>query len=365
MNRLTTPAWMLGACAALALTACGGGTPADAIGGTVSGLAAGATVGLEENNSTVLSVSGNAGFEFPGPLPANTPYVVTVASQPAGETCSVANGSGTMDANGDPIDNVAVNCVAGTTVGGTVSGLPAGASLTLSDGNSTLAVAANGNFAFTDLYPNAAVYAVSVAAQPSGELCTVANGAGAVDANGDAVSSVTVTCAAAPALSGTVAGLAPNATVLLTDGGSQQLVSGSGPYAFTDTFAPGAIYQVSVVTQPVGQTCAVANATGTFDGNGDPINNVSVTCTTNGTVGGMVSGLAAGATLTLTDGSTTLAVTANGGFVFSDLYAAGAPYAVSVTGQPSGQTCTIVGGTGLGNLDAGDDAVTSVNITCM
>ncbi len=364
MNLLTTPAWILVACAALVLTACGGGTPVAAVGGTVTGLAAGAAVDLQDNNSTVLAVSGSAAFEFPGTLPANTPYAVTVAAQPPGATCSVANGSGTMDGNGDPVTNVLVNCVPGTTVGGTVSGLAAGSTLTLTDGNTTLPVTTSGNYAFSDLYPNAATYTVSVAAQPSGQQCNVSNGTGAVDTSGDVVNSVTVTCAASPALSGIVVGLAPNAIVTLTDGSSQLIVAASGPYAFADSFAPGSVYQVGVVAQPVGQTCAVANYTGTFDMNSDPVSNVTVACTTNGAVGGTVTGLAAGASLILTDGNTTLTVTANGGFSFTDLYGPGALYAVSVLGQPNSQTCTVMGGTGSGAVDASDDAVTTVNIAC-
>jgi hypothetical protein len=228
-------------CGALALAACGGGgtSEAAAVGGTVTGLAAGATVSLQENNAAALSVSGSTGFEFPATLAANTPYTVTVATQPAGATCSVVNGSGTVDANADAVTNVSVVCQAGNALSGTVTGLPANAVLTLSDGNSSLPVNANGSFAFTDLFTSGASYTVSVAAQPAGTQCTVANGSGAIDANGDPVSNIAVSCAPAVAAAGTVGGsvqgLAPGNTLTLVDGVGTVTVAFNGSFVFADT----------------------------------------------------------------------------------------------------------------------------------
>jgi hypothetical protein len=363
MNRSRIGACVFAVGFALALSACGGGNDAAVVGGSITGLAAGTSVTLQENKVTALSVSGSAAFEFPATLPADSAYTVTIAAQPAGATCSVVNGSGTIDDNADSVQNVAVVCQPGTTLGGTVTGLPANTTLTLSDGISSLPVAANGAFAFADLFANGAGYAVSVSAQPSGELCTVMNGSGAIDAIGDAVTTIAVNCAPAPSLGGTVAGLAANATFALSDGSTTLAVTANGAFGFSDSFAPGAGYSVSVAAQPAGQTCTVANGAGIVDAAGDGVTNVTVSCTTNGTVGGSVQGLAANGAVTLGDGVSTVAVSANGSFAFADLFSAGQGYAVTVTGQPANQTCTVVNGSG--TLDANDDGIANIGVSCI
>ena len=60
------------------------------------------------------------------------------------------------------------------------------------------------------------------------------------------------------------------------------------------------------------------------------------------TIGGTVSGLTTGTSVTLLDnGSDSLAVTANGKFTFKTALATGATYNVTVGTQPSGLVCKI------------------------
>lgn len=87
------------------------------IGGTVSGLNSGASVVLQNNGGNNLTQSANGGFTFSSTIAAGSPYIVTVLTQPTGQTCTVQNGSGT--ANGD-VTNVAVSC--STTSGPAVVG---------------------------------------------------------------------------------------------------------------------------------------------------------------------------------------------------------------------------------------------------
>lgn len=75
--------------------------------GTVSGLVAGTAVTLSDGQ-VLLPVAVNGAFAFPGALDIGATYDVTVATQPAGLTCTVLNGSGTVVAN--VAVNVAVNC---------------------------------------------------------------------------------------------------------------------------------------------------------------------------------------------------------------------------------------------------------------
>jgi hypothetical protein len=80
------------------------------VGGTVAGLTGSGLV-LQESvpgSVTNLSISANGPFAFLSNLHSGQTYTVTVLAQPAGQACSVANGSGTMDSVN--IRNVAVSC---------------------------------------------------------------------------------------------------------------------------------------------------------------------------------------------------------------------------------------------------------------
>ena len=75
------------------------------VGGTVSGLSG--TVVLQDNGGDNLSVSASGSFTFATTLGGGTAYSVTVKTYPAGQACTVANGSGTMGSAN--VTNVAVS----------------------------------------------------------------------------------------------------------------------------------------------------------------------------------------------------------------------------------------------------------------
>jgi len=78
------------------------------VGGSVSGLGAGNQVTLQNNASNATTVSANGGFTFSIPVAYKGSYLVTVGTQPTGQTCTVNSGSGSgMVAN---ISNVTVSC---------------------------------------------------------------------------------------------------------------------------------------------------------------------------------------------------------------------------------------------------------------
>jgi predicted transcriptional regulator len=88
------------------------------VGGTASGLTG--TVVLQNNAGDDLSVSTNGSFTFATSLTHGDAYAVTVLTQPAGQTCTVSSGSGTV--SGANITAVAVTCTdTPYTVGGTDS----------------------------------------------------------------------------------------------------------------------------------------------------------------------------------------------------------------------------------------------------
>ena len=80
-----------------------------AIGGTISGLT---TQGLTLTNGpdTVNPSSGDTTFTFPMSVPTTTSFKVTVASQPAGQICTVNNGVGVILTVS--VNNVSVSCTA-------------------------------------------------------------------------------------------------------------------------------------------------------------------------------------------------------------------------------------------------------------
>ena len=87
--------------------------PASTIGGTVSGLT-GTGLVLQLNGGGNLGVSASGPFTFPARLGNGTPYSVTVFAQPSGQTCTVANGSGTLGSAN--VTTVSVTCVIGFSI---------------------------------------------------------------------------------------------------------------------------------------------------------------------------------------------------------------------------------------------------------
>jgi hypothetical protein len=167
------------------------------IGGVVSGLGSGLTLVLQNDSTTTLTITGNGAFNFNDGTSAGQSYNVTVLTQPVGQTCTVTNGAGTVDSNGDDVASISVVCSATSSLGGTVTGLNAGGavtlSATLSDGvTATLPVAANGTFAFNGVAPAGTTFVVAITQQPANQTCTLANATGTIAAN--LMSSVTVTC---------------------------------------------------------------------------------------------------------------------------------------------------------------------------
>ena len=167
------------------LAACGGGEgrpevlAGHAIGGTVTGLASGTQLVLNNQGGDPLSVSADGPFAFASPVAHDGSYAITVETQPAGQTCTVSNGAGagvTAD-----VSDVGVICSTKTyVIGGTVTGLAGEGQVTLqNNGSDPTAVSADGSFSFSTPVAHDGSYAVTVATQPVGQACTVSNGSGA------------------------------------------------------------------------------------------------------------------------------------------------------------------------------------------
>src|SRR5262249_38835187 len=158
----------------------------------------------QNNGGNNLTVLANGGFTFLTALQNGSAYNVTVLTQPSGQTCTVANGTGTV--SGNDVVNVAVNCATNTfSVGGTVSGL-VGAVVLRINGINNLTVSANGTFTFSPPLADGTAYTVTVFTQPTGQSCSVTGGTGTIF--GANVTSVSVSCVANTfTVGGTVSGL--------------------------------------------------------------------------------------------------------------------------------------------------------------
>jgi hypothetical protein len=251
------------------------------VGGTLTGLAAGENVVLQNNGADDQVLAADGSFTF-SPLADGTDYAVTVATQPTGQTCSVSNGGGTLA--GADVTNVAVDCVDNPhTLGGILSGLETGNSVVLqNNGGDDLTLSANGAFAFPGTLVAGDAYAVTVLVQPAApsETCTVTNGSGTMpDAD---VNDVSVTCAVDTfTVGGALTGLAAGENVVLQiNGADDQVLAADGPFAFSP-LADGTDYIVTVATQPNGQTCSVSNGDGTLAG--ADVTNVAVDCVDDAT----------------------------------------------------------------------------------
>jgi uncharacterized repeat protein (TIGR03803 family) len=164
------------------------------ISGTASGLNTGAQVTVLNNASDPTLVKGNGAFSFATRVPYHGGYSVTVLTQPAGQTCTVTSGSGTV--SGANVTSVQVTCANTYTISGVVSGLNAGSQVTvLNNAGNPTTVKANGSFSFPTPILSGGSYAVTVGVQAPAQICTVTAGAGSgVVAN---VSGVSVMCAPA------------------------------------------------------------------------------------------------------------------------------------------------------------------------
>jgi hypothetical protein len=251
------------------------------IGGSVTGLLPGNRVVLTDNGGDGVTVSANKTFTFATQIEGGLTYSVMVGTQPAGQSCAVTNGSGTV---GGTVSNIAIACSDNTyNVGAVVSGLVAGATVVLqNNGGDNLIVSSNIAANFSRPVASGSAYVVTVLTSPTGETCAVSGtGSGII-----AASNVSVTVVCTPGVSsftvgGSVSGLLTGHSVVLADnGGDSTTVSSNTNFTFSTPIASGAAYAVTVLTQPTGESCAVTNGTGTVTTSA--ISNVAVTCSPSG-----------------------------------------------------------------------------------
>ncbi|RFP14993.1 MULTISPECIES: hypothetical protein [unclassified Duganella] len=176
-------------------------------------------------------------------------------------------------------------------------------------------------------------------------------------------------------IAGDTYGLAPNNTVLLANNGTEIIaVTGNNHFQFANPVASNAPYNVTLLGNPNGRACTVANGTGTILPDAVDIRSVTVMCNVAAVamqtykVGVTVSGLATGGTVSFVDAQgNNLSANNNGLSVFAQSYSPlvvpGASYKVTVANNPAGQTCTLTNNEGTNSNGPG--FVDFINVTAV
>ncbi|MCE9501040.1 MAG: hypothetical protein K8R21_11175 [Leptospira sp.] len=176
------------------------------------------------------------------------------------------------------------------TVGGAVSGLVFGSSVSLVNGSETLTISADGNFTFSTKIKTGAGFEVTSSVLPSvsGLTCSVSNGKGIIQTSN--ISNITVTCGYGPgyySVGLNVTGLAGTLTVLNNSANSTGITS-NGLTNLSFKVNTGNPYAVSIQTQPTGKYCNfedISLSTGTMPGSTVILN---INCVTGFAVSGNV-----------------------------------------------------------------------------
>jgi len=161
-------------------------------------------------------------------------------------------------------------------------------------------------------------------------------------------------------IGGAVSGL-NGALILQNSNGDTKTIKADGSFTLDMPVIESGSYAVTVQTQPAGQSCTITGGSGTATAY---VTDISVSCSGNSatayTIGGTVSGLTGTLELLNSNGDKTPGLTSNGAFSFTASMAQGAAYAVSVSQQPTGQTCTVSNGSGTATA-----TVSNVSVSCV
>jgi hypothetical protein len=325
------------------------------IGGAVSGISSGELV-LQNNSNENISINYDGSFSFTTPVASGAAYDVQIISPPSGHSCIVVNGTGYVDSV--DISGITVTCsLSNYTIGGTLSGLATGNLLILQNGADTINLNANGSFTFNTSVQHGSTYNVIIYSSSTGQACNITNEAGSI--NGANISNILVNCTNNTyTVGGTISGL--SGSITLQNNNSDDLtLSLNGLFVFSTPIRYQSAYNVTILTQSNGQSCAVNNGTGNVGAAN--ITSITIVCTTNShLVGGSISGIISGTLLLQNNGGDNLSITANGSFNFITPSDYGNTYDVSILGSPAGHTCNIENGYGF----MGDANITNISVVC-
>jgi hypothetical protein len=354
------------------------------IGGTVSGLT-GTGLVLTNTLGKSVTVSGNGTFSFPDGMVAGSTAAILVGTQPSGQLCSVTSSPETISSAN--VTDIAVACVPGYTLGGSLKGLATNANLVMTDSaGDMLTVTANGSFSLPTHFANGVPWTASIVTNPTGQSCSFAQGnqsnSGVIEQSN--VQMGQINCQSIYPISLAVSGLTAGNSVslMMTGAGAAQYltVSQNGTASFPVGAPVGTQYQITVTASPTAEGCQFSGfpTVGSGTTSATSSNPVQLNCATGYfSIGGTVSGLAPGGTLALKettpleDPDATFTITANGSYTlpanvlgYTAGGTAGGQYAVTFVQQPTNQNCVWAGGVGFASAEYVVKDVTQLDITC-
>jgi len=259
------------------------------IGGTVSGLPGKKSEGeeliMQLNAEHDIHIFEDNYFYFPDQVNNKFVYDVTVISHPKNpdQECFVTDGSGKI--NGKSFTDIFIECILESySIGGTVSGL-SGTGLVLQiNGGDDLEIFEDGDFTFETPIQWGTEYTVDILTQPSDpdQICVIQNETGIVA--GSDITDISIICGFT--VGGNFSGV--SIPVTFQNNGSDDLtLTEDGNFTFFVPVLDGAIYNISILTEPFGLNCSVENGSGTVVG--ENINNILITCVSRWTSLGFLS----------------------------------------------------------------------------
>ncbi len=291
------------------------------------------TLVMHDNKGDLLTFTTNDTQTFATAYPSGSNYTVNVKTQPKGQTCTLSS-----NASGMITSDITVTATCAKTIDYKISVAVTGLTGTLvveDSKSSTLTFTTNTTQTFALAYPKGSTYSVTIETQPAGQTCTLSSNSSGIITSNITVTAVCTTNVVNYTISVAVTGL--TGTLVVQDNvGPTLTFTTNTTQTFSNTYASGSTYSVTVQTQPAGQTCTLSsNASGTIT------SNITVTATcaaTTYTLSVAVMGLTGSVELQDDQGDT-LTFTSNNTQTFSNTYASGAAYTVSVTSQPLTVSC--------------------------
>ncbi len=255
---------------------------------TVTGLDMNNSIELTANSQSLIFTD-NSSMNFAMPVDDGSAYAVFLTAQPTNpnQICVITGGnSGDNDGSGTVAGQtvqITVTCTINDFfIGGEVTGLAAGNSVTL-DLNSAyeqLHINSNGAFAFVNPLIGESQYIITIENQPTSpsQTCVVINGTGQINASD--IDDVRIICTDDLFfIGGSVTGLGGGFSLLLRNNNEDEMtVVSSGVFVFNTPLADLQSYEVSMQILPssTARDCVLNNNSGIIAG--DDIDDVVITC---------------------------------------------------------------------------------------
>lgn len=176
----------------------------------------------------------------------------------------------------------------GHSIGGAVSGLLAGTSVTLTNNQESVTVSADGNFTFPTKLSSGQSYDVSFVTNGAGLSCTITNAQGVVQSSN--ITNVSITCGLGAnfyEVGVNVSGL--SGTISVQYNGAETLnIATTGLTKFTTLTSTGSNYTVTITSQPAATICSFDDPALTVGTMAAANVTLFITCVTGYIVGGNI-----------------------------------------------------------------------------